>query len=423
MRDVRRFVFLTGVALSVMATAASAAQTAGKCETPPFEAVKTGPTVVITVDWEKLKACADASTPGEGRVGVRVDEDTIVDVKAINFNFVAYTISYKVEETVVESYVALEKLWAQLLGLPMFGGTNLAGGPAAALVTECANFDACAGVWARVIALTNIKVDAARRQHSEFIVLNGVQRCEVERNRTDLANDKTVIENALKRVRDVHPPESVQQVTVFETVYNRHQALLDKLTAYESAAVRVRDGEIHHLGKKKAGRIVAVEMTPKDVSQAARMPVGDAEYFVHSRIPLVFHVGYAYAALKDVEFETVRSLSQADLFSVVKENTSTNTMLALLSLGRTISTDNFGVYASIGTDFAKPGERLYVGGSIQLFKRLFITVGKVSASREVGKNPVLERVGDALEARELFSAIETHRDWKTGFGAISFRAF
>ena len=415
---VRHGVFGAAAAIMMVGSAA-VAHAAPKCVPAPFETVKTGSTVLITVDWEKLKACADAKTPGDGRVAVRIDEDTTVDVKAINFNFVAYTISYKVEETVVESYVALEKLWGQLLGLPMFG--SLARGETVA--AECTSFEACAGTWARLIALANIKVDAARRQHAEFIVLNGVQRCEVEKNRTDLAVDKVAIENALKRVREVHPPDTVPQVTVFETVYNRHQALMDKLIAYDSAAVRVRDGQIHHLGKKKSGRIVAVEMTPKDATQAPRMPVGDIEYFVHSRIPLVFHLGYAYAALDDVEFETVRSLSQADLFSVVKENSSTNTMLALLSLGRTISTDNFGVYASIGTDFAKPGERLYVGGSIQLFKRLFITFGKVSASREVGTNPVLERVGDALEARELFSAIETHRDWKAGFAAISFRAF
>jgi hypothetical protein len=124
-----------------------------------------------------------------------------------------------------------------------------------------------------------------------------------------------------------------------------------------------------------------------------------------------------------VKFEPVRSLSQADLFALVKENENTTTMLAMLGLGRTFVEDTFGVYASIGTDFAEPGDRLYVGASVQLFKRLFLTAGLLSATEEVGEQPVLDSVGDALEARELFAAIRTHRNWKSGFGAITFRVF
>jgi hypothetical protein len=38
-------------------------------------------------------------------------------------------------------------------------------------------------------------------------------------------------------------------------------------------------------------------------------------------------------------------------------------------------------------------------------------------------NPVFERVGEAAQARELFTAIGTHRDWSQTFYSMSFRVF
>jgi hypothetical protein len=326
---------------------------------------------------------------------------------------------------VVESYVTLEKLWAQLLGLPIFPGATLkrSVGPIPAAALVCGSFDACLANWAFLIATTNIELDNARQQHAQLVALNATQRGEVASNNTALITARDNITRAMQQLLENHQPQNLTHVTQFETVYGRQQALFDKIAAYTSAAMRVQAGEVRHLGKKKAGTIVAVGITPKDHTQAAQSPVADIEYFVHSRIPLTFHVGYAYTSLKSVKFEPVRSLSQADLFALVKENENTTTMLAMLGLGRTFVEDTFGVYASIGTDFAEPGDRLYVGASVQLFKRLFLTAGLLSATEEVGEQPVLDSVGDALEARELFAAIRTHRNWKSGFGAITFRVF
>lgn len=417
---------VTKIALQVLASVLPVALTASSaaaqtCATPPYSATKTGRTAVIEVDWEKLVACKGA----DGRISLRIDEDIAVDVKVTNFNFVAYTTSYQVEETVVESYVMLEKLWAQLLGLPIFPGATLK--PTVARLPEallvCGSFDACLANWALLIATTNIELDKARQQHAQLVALNATQRGQVASSNTALITAGDNITGAMQQLLKNHQPQNLTHVTQFETVYGRQQTLFDKIAAYTSAAMRVQNGEVRHLGKKKAGTIVAVGITPKDHTQAAQTPVADIDYFVHSRIPLTFHVGYAYTSLKSVTFEPVRSLSQADLFALVKENENTSTMLAMLGLGRTFVEDTFGVYASIGTDFAEPGDRLYVGGSVQLFKRLFLTAGVLSATEEVGEQPVLDRIGGTLEARELFAAIRTHRNWKSGFGAITFRVF
>jgi hypothetical protein len=166
-------------------------------------------------------------------------------------------------------------------------------------------------------------------------------------------------------------------------------------------------------------------LTPKDQTQADGKPTTTTEYFVHSKLPVVFHGGYSYSKLRDVEFETVRSLDQTDLFSEIRKNTETlNTMVAFLSLGRSFFVEEkLGAFLSIGTDFSDPGDRLYVGVSGQFYKRFFFTVGKLNATVTEGENRVLERVGNATESRELFTALATRRDWSQWFYSVSFRVF
>lgn len=406
-----------------------AATEAAKCSQSPFSAVKTGKTVVMEVDWEKLHNCTKNKEDVDGRISMRIDEDSAVDLTVTNFNFVAFTTSFTVDETVVESYVTLEKLWAQLLGLPIFPGATLkpGGGPAPAAVMSCTTHDSCLANWALLIATTNIKLDEFRQEHAKSVALVPAQRTKVGANAIELEGLRGDIMSALKRLVENFPPEKLEHVTQFETVYSRQQALFDKISAYLSAAMRVANGGIYHIGKKKAGTIISVGVTAKDHTLAAQTPVADVQYFVHSRIPLTFHTGYAYSSLNSVKFEPIRSLSQADLFAQVKSNENTSSMLALLSLGQTDKADMFGVYASIGTDFSDPGDRIYVGGSVQVFKRLFLTFGVMSATEEVGENPVrdqlLDRAGTVLGVRELFGTIKTHRDWNQTFGAISFRVF
>ena len=93
------------------------------CSTPPFSTNPTGSPVTITVDWLKLNACLtkEPRTSLGNRITRRINEDDVVRIHVVNFNFVNYTIAYKIDETVVESYVMLEKLFSQLLGLPFPG--------------------------------------------------------------------------------------------------------------------------------------------------------------------------------------------------------------------------------------------------------------------------------------------------------------
>lgn len=407
------------ISLIALALLLAAGEAEGaKCATQPIGATTVGGTVVIEIDWLKLRTCSDRKQEIDPRPAVRISEDSPVAIKVINFNFVSYAPTFKVEETVVETYVALEKLWGQLLGLPLFPGGTVRG----PVPAPCASFRADLAKWANLIRTTNIALEAARGRHVQFVALDAEQRQAVTDSRNSLNTEKENINTALKQLTDGDLPCNETDATNFGTVYSRQQLLFDKIAAYDSAARRVEDGHVYPLGKKKAGTIVVVSITPKDAQQEPRTPVVDVEYFVHSKLPVTFHLGYSASRIRDIDFESVRSSGQSDLFTVVKDNESTSSMVAFLSLGRAFQAENAGAYASIGTDFSEPGKRVYVGGSLQLMKRLFLTIGGVSHTVKEAANPVLEEFGGALGARELFGQITTRRDWAR-FWSLSFRAF
>ena len=415
-----------GLLTSALVVVASlTAQAQDVCSTPPYSTSQSGRVVTIQIDWKNLANCVN-NEKGKGlgdRLARRINEDTLVDIHVINFNFINYTISYKVEETVVESYVTLEKLWSQLLGLPFLGGILP---QADAVPTPCVGYQKCAADWALYIATTNIKLGKFVSESADktYIEDGGAL---VGQHAGELADDRAAILAALNDImsKPANQPSRVDEVAQFENIYAKQEKLFEKLDAYAAAAQLVANGQVRHLGKKKAGTIVAASLTPKNQVQADGNPSTTTEYFVHSRLPVVFHAGYSYAKVQDVKFETVRALSQTDLFSEIKsESKAVSSMAAFLSLGRSFLDDEkLGAFFSIGTDFSDPGDRLYLGASVQLFKRFFFTLGRASIQTEKGVNPVVEQVGNALEARELFTAVETHRNWDAAFYSVSFRVF
>lgn len=422
----RRHVMRGVLALVLSAAAALAVQAEETCSQPPYSTSKAGPVVTIDVDWLKLVNCLNKEKGKAlgNRITERINEDTLVDIHVTNFNFINYTISYGIDETVVESYVILEKLWSQLLGIPFLGGILPA--EADAVPTACSGYPRCAAQWALYLATTNIKLGefVAESAGKTYVDDGGAS---VQRHADELDQAKTNILAALDAIMSKldNQPSTVEQVAQFESVYAKQEKLFEKLGAYAAAAELVANGQVRHLGKKKAGTVVSVSLTPKNQSQADGKPSAAAEYFVHSKLPVVFHAGYSYARFKEIRFETVRSLSQTDLFSEVKSNSeAVGAMAAFLSLGRSFRNDErVGAFFSIGTDFSDPGNRLYLGGSVQLFKRMFLTWGHASVKTEEGVKPVVERVGDTLQSRELFTAISTHRDWKTAFYSVSFKVY
>lgn len=388
---------------------------------PSFKELPGRGSITIEVDW-----CGSAP-PALPRIKTRIDEKTRVTVLVRNFNFLYYGLEYKVEETVVETYATLQKLWGQVFRFASIFAA-LPPGAEERLRTRaaqpCDTFGACLAEWLWEIRKASIALDSEVQKYANE--RQGLRPEAVTAIHAYATEDIPAVKGRIRELRERTlnqgpPPVSVAEVDLFDRVEAEHAKLLEKLDAFVLSAELIQNGQLRVIGKKKPGTIVTVTLTPKGRLEGS--PGGEPlplEYFVHSRFPVTYHMGYAYSRLRDVDFEKVRSLSNQDLFSLVKKEQNTNTFTAFLSYGvRSWPADNpkGGLYLTLGTDFEKPGQRLYAGASVRLFERLLLNAGWASATVKEGRDGIVEPVGDGLQTRQLFGATVTRRQWGFFFGA------
>jgi hypothetical protein len=410
------------------------AQPAPPPATPPTGAeciaqaykVEPGISVRVTIDYHLAKNC-----PAK-RLTERVDDSMAVLVTLKRFNFVNYAVKYTVQDTVIESYVTLEKLWAQIFGLGALvrGATEAASAKVIASACKTApqagDFIPCVTDWMWALINEDLAVETAVAANAGKISLDDEAIKTVKETIEIRTTSREEITK--KRLRALgSTPTTPQEVQWFQEVQAHHEKVMNGSMAYSSLASLTVNGQLKVLPKNKPGHIITLTLAPRraentDADAAAPLVV---EYVVQSKFPLVFHVGYGYSRLKDVEFEKVRSLNDQDLFAVVKSNSNTAGMVAYLSYGLVewkVRGTEQGLLLSLATDFKDPGDRLLVGGSVRIWKKLFFTAGAMSGSVKEGVNPIVETIGDQLGARELFGAVSTRRDWQPHFG-ISFSVF
>lgn len=355
--------------------------------------------------------------------GVRIDERDRVAIKLTHFNFINFGAEYTIDKTVIEAYVTLNKLWSQVLGLgtPFAAASVASTGPC----PDGASFQQCVVDWMWAQILISRQLNAVT---SSF--------------KTQVALDDTILENRIKpestsmqmlRAQLVQvqsdtltrKPESIQEIEWFNQVQAGHDKLLGQLDAYVRLAELTVSGQTKNIDKQAAGTLVTVKITAMNVlGNPAGTPI-EIQYFVHSKYPVTFHAGYLYSSLKDVKFDQVRTIAGADLFEQVHNPQSVNTYAAFLSyqlFSGNMGRYSTGVLATLGTDFKEPGSRLYVGGSFKFLSRVYVGGGFSSATVSEGVNPVVEQIGGALGARELFTTVATRRDWKPYF-QLSFGVF
>jgi hypothetical protein len=400
-----------------------------ECINKAYE-VTPGAPVKVTIKYHLTEKCTTK------RLTERVDDSMAVLVTLKNFNFVNYAVKYTVDDTVIESYVTLERLWSQIFGIASLVQRATEARDARAKesgrVTTCGpkpvagDFLPCVTEWFFAIEKEAQAVETDAAANARKIALDDDAVKAV--GETSAKHGETRKSISDKRLRVLEStPQTPQDVEWFQEVQAQHDKVMARSTAYSSLASLTANGQLKVLPKNKPGHIITLTLAPrsvenKDADAAAPLVV---EYVVQSRFPLVFHVGYGFSRLKDVEFEKVRSLSNQDLFSVVKANKNTAGMVAYLSYGlwkwQAAGTEQ-GFLLTLATDFKDPGDRLLVGGSLRVWKKLFVTAGAMSGSVKEGVNPIVETIGGQVGARELFGSVSTRRDWQPHFG-ISFSVF
>lgn len=399
-----------------------------------IEHEKTGNTVNLTIDWQNFTKAKKTDIP-------RINSNTYISIRVKNFNFFQYKLQYTIDEKVVESYKKIEKLWAELFGIP--GITKI---PRA--VDKKEDF----AYWAKELKKTENKImeyladisnNIAGKEETRIvndeektvkvdktIIDVKKNREKIESMRDDLINDKMKLGKLSARVleRQVKTQDDLKN---YEKVEARHAKVIEKINSFINMANLTLEGDVKNIGKKKSGTYItviftAVEKSPSHPEQTKPKMIS---YFVHSPFPVIFHVGYAYSGLKDIEFKKVRALESADLFSQVKDEKGTDEFVAFLSWEPKIkmfkNTSKFSLALTLGTDVSSPGEKIYAGASLKLLSRVFLTGGFVSGEVAEAKesNKIVDKIVDEVtgktNTRNLYTTITLRRNWEWFIG-ISF---
>ena len=384
--------------------------------TPGVEYVQDGPKqVTFRINWYLLE---EAKFPSPKRA-ITIPADSSVSLHVTNFNFMHFSLRYTVEEEVIESYQALEKLWSQIFRLQEISGGISGVQPSPDPFEQ------------KVVEWRQKQEDAQQRVATyleEYSTLVGLPDSAITRMKDVLlpavTTDKQDLEALRYATRQLAATNS--QFDTYVNVKRLHEDTLSILNSFIERGVLTVNGEIHPIGTKKSGTSVTLRIQPvqRDNDTMLASQPFSASYFVRSKYPVLFHVGYSYSTIDDVEFEKVRALNDQDLFAMVTNSSDTEEATTLLSYELLSWGENsrFGVLATLGTGLSEPGETLYVGSSFKIYDRAFISVGALSAEKAEAGDRVLEAVGTELETRELFESFSRRRKWEP-FIAISFSVF
>lgn len=347
----------------------------------------------------------------------RITEETSLRVRIVGVNFLKYSPKFETKEKVVDSYVALEKLWQQALSL-----IQPRTGPGPESVTAF---------------ITRIKTwrDALQEEDAKLMQFvsgfTGVTLTTMQQD--DIAARAQSVDKTVQRLEGLKMDawqalSASADVAVFDSTVAMHDAVVSRMRAFQGRARLAKEGFPRRITFGDAGRIVTVTMTLNDVVSGTDAGLTEVvEFFVHSTLPVTFHAGYAYSGLDDFEFQPVAAAARGDLFSQIKnaENTSGFTAFLSYRIGRAETAPlRSQFFATLGTDFKDPGKRLFVGGSFRL-KKVMISGGVATASVKEGQNPIDDAIlaaGELLGTRQLFTHIISTRQWRP-YAAITFAPF
>lgn len=333
-------------------------------------------------------------------------------IRSTHFNFIKYTITCQVDETVVESYVLLAKLWQGILGLVLTPSLR------AEIEEEEAPSSSPILEWAKAVAGAQTELEQAAQAAPNQVFL---EKDDIKTVKDKIGSLTKALGKVMQKYERASQFRAFADYEQYMKVKAFHDTVLTRLDAYVELASLTVGGQVKTIPKKKGGTVVTVTMTLVASAGAERPPTLTVEYFSHSRLPLTLHAGCTWARLREVEFEKVAAFAGSDMFARIKSNDNTQAFTAFITYEpKAWLEDRVGAGIAIGTDVVKPGQRLFVGRSVR-YTRFVFSYGGMSGELKEGVDPVIEHLGDG-STRQVFGAIATRRDWGQLF-AISVKVF
>lgn len=218
-------------------------------------------------------------------------------------------------------------------------------------------------------------------------------------------------------------------------VSQRQSDLEHRVTEFLPLAEATYNGQILTVGSVK--RNSYVDATGQAFRRSSAEPVGEAlsaRYFVAWSRPLLYHVGYGYGRLRDIEFKQVRSASGHDVFSATRpdgeavagsesDDKPGPESVAFMTLELLTSGPNarYALGLTFGTGLNAPGESLYAGGTFRIFSRVMLSGGVVVARATRGDTPLIDDIASG-GPRVVYATLTEDAAVKP-FLSISFKVY
>lgn len=368
--------------------------------------------VDILINWQKIH---------EGNLWSifydesKIKESTVVYLKVTNFNFIRFNLEHEIKEDVIESYKVLENLWKQVVSIDtyvdLFAGIKFKNKFLEKLVD-----------WRKKL---RSREDALKTYLDGFTANVYVEEKDIEDLKERIEDDVKIVED-LEDLRiivqdNIFKSETAQEAYYASVLYEQqlkiHKEVIDKFKAFFTAGRLVCRGKEIKLGRKESGTKVTTILNPVGIKEAEnkktekpKTEIGrpaTIQYFVQSDMPVVFHVGYSFSRLKNIEFEKIQSLAGNDVFVQIKDEEISQNLSAFLSYELFVSNNlERSLSLTIGTDVVNPGKKIYLGASAKLFRRWFVTIAGATSEIIVG---VGEENGDSQI--KLFQSVKKTRKW------------
>ncbi|CAM2009973.1 hypothetical protein [Acanthopleuribacter pedis] len=382
----------------------------------------------IPVPWDDTMA--DYQPPFDA-----VSEEDVVVIHVTHFNFLRFNLEADINTEQVVAYRELNDLWGQVFGFDIAKQlTDQLKPNSNQLAPQVDLFFKAMAEWREKLETqSEVLTEQNKKYPNIFLTVGEVAEIAkvVDKISTGLAEMAKVKQAAWKQTL---PPATNQESLSAHVLFFLQAELHNDVTAQMEEFIRLGTmcirGKRIPVPKVRAGSLVNVVLKGKALDSSDEIARVEFSYFVKSKFPLIFHVGYAYSKLADVEFDQLQTLladggenpfngsSEITLYNRIKDEEASQEMTAFLSYefpqeGK----PNQAFMLGVGTDLEDVGSKIYVAGSYRFKKRWVVSIGGVTGDVVQGVDEQGNETGP-----DLFQTIEKAEEWG-GFAAISLTLF
>jgi len=351
------------------------------------------------------------------RGDVRLTTNSTLALTIVGVNFLKYSLQPRYQDQMLDTASALQTLVSAVAAPVAMVPQGVIDLP------ESAPFGASLDQWSGRLRAVADRLDVSLRRFQKVTVTDS-ERAVIADLRFSMLAAREDLDAVRARVLDELRSGSaggLQRFQAFSAIEAIHQLVVSRLEAFIEGARLTCEGWTWSPPRtEKGGTVVVVTLTPLTSTRYTQEAPLAISYLVHSAFPFVVSAGYAYTTLADVRFEQVRGLGGQDLYGMTRNEPNTHTLAAYLSYS--LKPIRIPMLVTAGTDVARPGDRTFVGASVE-FKKAVFSIGVANGSVLQGNHPVQEPVSNgSTTLRTLYGDISADTQWKT-FAGISFVVF